>query len=220
MDSQFTSETLILKPDPVKQRIFVLGLPTILVIFLGFLLFAIFDDIQIGFLVVLAIGAVTYWFGFRYLRRMQKESLLELSSNGLALTLFGDTSFHAWRDLSRITLLENTWRDDHGKFPVHTYYLSARLLSSKDENPDHPTEESDADLLIPIDMYISHHRFSGRTEEQEAACKSAPDLANTLNAWRDFALDIEIAAIPTPIIQTETDKLSELARSLRSGLTS
>ncbi|WP_299478722.1 hypothetical protein [uncultured Roseibium sp.] len=111
-------------------------------------------------------------------------------------------------------------RDEHGELHVHSHYLSASFLSSLDEKPDNPTDEADADLLIPIDMYITHHRFSGRTEEQEAACKSAPDFANTLNAWRDFALNLEIAAIPTPIIQTETKKLSELARSLRSSLTS
>ncbi len=220
MDSQFTPETLILKPDPIKQRFLALGLPTAVYFLLGFLLLAIFDNIQFGFLFYLAIGAAIYWICFRLLRGMPQESCLELSREGLTLTLFGGTSFHAWRNLSRITLLENMSRDEHGELHVHSHYLSASFLSSLDEKPDNPTDEADADLLIPIDMYITHHRFSGRTEEQEAACKSAPDFANTLNAWRDFALNLEIAAIPTPIIQTETKKLSELARSLRSSLTS
>ena len=77
-----------------------------------------------------------------------------------------------------------------------------------------PLDPQKADLCIPIDRFLAHHRLARRTEAQEAACNSAKDFADTLNGWRDSALNIEIASIPTPVIKLEDGFGSGLEREL------
>jgi hypothetical protein len=103
---------------------------------------------------------------------------------------------------------------------AQSHFLALRILTSGTEDPDSPTPVPNADLLIPVDLYIAHHRYSGRTEKQEAACKSALDLANTVNAWRDFALNLEIAAVQTPVVQTENSVVPDLSLEIYTKLTS
>ncbi|MCK7612413.1 hypothetical protein [Roseibium sediminicola] len=215
-----SSNTLVLEPDPVKKRLVLLGLPTIAFVAIGAVMFAVFKDFRVGFMFYLAIGGVIYWSVFRYLKSTPQDSRLELGRDGLDLTLSGTVSFHKWESLSRITLVEQVSEDENGKLHAHSHFLALRFLTSDTENPDSPTQVSNADLLIPIDLYISHHRYSGRTEKQEAACKSALDLANTVNAWRDYALNLEIAAVQTPVVQTRNNVLPDLSLEIYAKLTS
>ncbi|ASP34868.1 hypothetical protein CHH27_17830 [Labrenzia sp. VG12] len=206
------SDTLLLAPDPIKERLHAFGLPTIFLFTIGVGLLHLVNGVKIGFMFYLLVGAVIYCFGFRLLRGIPAEGHLELTREGLTLIVDGNKRFHRWQDLSRVTLLEKTSQDENGREHVVSHFLAARRLNPDCMDPDGPTTEYVADFLVPIDLYITHHRFSGRTEKQEAACKSAPDLANTVNAWRDFALNLEIGAIPTPIVQTDNRNLRDLAR--------
>lgn len=215
-----TTETLILTPDPIKKRLLRFGIPLTVLFGLYALLFAIYKDFRPGFMFYLAIAAFIYWSIFRVLRASPQDSRLELKRDGIMLTLAGNKSFHKWTHLSRITLLEQISRDEHDKISVESHFLAARLSNTGSEEADRPTHENDADILLPIDLYISYHRYSGRTEKQEEACKSAPDLANTVNAWRDYALNLEIGAVPTPVVQTENKALSNLSQELNARLTS
>jgi len=214
-----SSETLLLKPDPVKKRLVLLGLPALAFVVTGAILFALFKDFRVGFMFYVAAGAVIFWSAHRFLQASPQASCLELGREGLGLTLSGTLSFHKWTNLSRITLVEKVSRDDRGNVHAQSHFLAIRFLTSSPKPADSPTHAPDADLLIPIDMYISHHRYSGRTKRQEAACRSALDLANTVNAWRDFALHLEIAAVPTPLVQTENSVLSDLSSKVYFKIT-
>jgi len=213
-----SSDTLVLEPDPVKKRLVLLGFPTIAFVATGAILVAVFKDFRVGFMFYLAIGAVLYWSIFRYLKTLPQDSRLELGRAGLGLTQSGTFSFHKWQSLSRVTLVEEVSEDKQGRLHARSHFLALRILTSGADDPDGPTQVSKADLLIPVDLYISHHRYSGRSEKQEAACKSALDLANTLNAWRDFALNLEIAAVQTPVVQTRNSVLPDLSLKIYSKL--
>jgi len=197
------AETLVLKPDPIKSRLIGVSLPAAVAMAIGFVLMAIVQEIQLGFFVYLGVAAGVFLVLVMLWRARPRKEHIELHRDGLVLVTGAGRSLHKWSGLSRITLLEKISRDEHGKISVGSHYLALRRLRSGKDDADAATDELRADTLIPIDLYISHHRYSGRSQAQEDACKSPRDLADTVNAWRDFALNLEIGAVPTPVVQKE-----------------
>lgn len=149
----------------------------------------------------------------------QLQTWIELDRNGLKLVDGQQVSHHDWKTLSRFTLLERV-SERSNNIKSSSHHLVARLVDPQNGNQDTDaeTDSVDADVCIPLDNYISYHRYSERSEDQQAACRSPLDFANTVNAWRDFALNIEIGSIPTPQIVSENDGPSELELKIYTKL--
>lgn len=206
---------LTLKPDVMKHRVTAFGYSLIGGFVIAFIPFFIFQSgqvpIGIFLLLVLIIAVVIFWF----MGEDPKDSYLELHRAGLRI-IDGDRQTHInWTDLSRFTLLELNDGRETGEYG-YSHQLIARVVQPGSEvfNLEDPVEPQDADLCIPIDGFIAHHRFTNRTKVQQEACSSAKAFANTVNRWRDFAMNIEIASISTPVIKMEEGFSSQLGRDL------
>jgi hypothetical protein len=198
------SEVLSLKPDVMKHRLNMFGYALIGGFVIGFIPFFVFPGSQIPplilLLLVLAISAIIYWF----LGEDPVDTHLELHQNGLKLFNGERQAFFNWVNLSRFTLLQVN--DDHEDSEFgYSHHLIARIIDPNTEITDReqPVEPQDADLRIPINKFIAHHRFTNRTEAQQAACSSPENFAGTMNRWRDLAMNIKTATIPTPVIKME-----------------
>ncbi|MHA7776129.1 hypothetical protein [Roseibium sp. M-1] len=198
-----SSEILVLAPDPIKNRLAGLSVPAAVALAVVFVLVAIFQSLELDPLFSFAAVAGFLAFLLMLWRARPRKGHIELHRDGLVLVTEAGRSMQKWSGLARITLLEELSRDTDGKKNIGSHYLALRRLRSGEDNPDEATDEVRADTLIPIDLYISQHRYSGRSQAQEEACKSPQDLADTVNAWRDFALNLEMGAVPTPVLQKE-----------------
>jgi|GEM_PF-3959351 len=203
------SEILVLKADPIKGRLNGIALPAVIATATAVVALAILHEFRFGIYAFIAVAAILGAFLVWLTTREQPEESIELRGDGLAVVTDRERHFFRWQDLSRFTLLEEVSRSADNKTKAGSQFLAARLLKpatgegASDVAPDAATGEREADLLIPIDPYISLQRHSGRIDRQEAACSSPRALADTVNAWRDLALDLEIGAVPTPFLQTE-----------------
>lgn len=213
-------ETLVLKPDPIKGRLGGIGLPAVIGTAIAAVVLVIVQEFRLGIFAYLAVAAILCAYLVWLMASERPDERIELRSDGLAVVTEKGRRFFRWRDLSRFTLLEEVSRSADDEIKARSHFLAARLVTSTMADassgaaPDAATSERNADLLIPIDVYISHHRYSGRSAKQEAACRSPEDLADTVNAWRDFALNLEIRAVPTPILQMESGSLASIVRKL------
>ncbi|WP_428643525.1 hypothetical protein [Roseibium sp.] len=214
------SDQLVLKPDPIKDRFARMKLPAAVLAGAAIILCAIFQAFHLGsvFYVLVIIAFCVLLVGLW--RSIPQNSYLELQRGGLNIVSEGVHSFHEWQDLSRITLMEEISVDAQEGTNGPSHYLTARVLGPDKADPDGVTNASDADVLIPIDSYISYRRYSDRTEVQENALKSPQDLADTLNRWRDFALNLEIGTVPTPFVQVEGSPMLDLSLKLYAKLSS
>jgi hypothetical protein len=209
-------EPLVLRPDPVKERLSGTVLPAVIGIAIATVVTVLLHEFGLGlyayFAVVILLGAFLLWL----MMSEQPDERIELHCDGLALITARGRHFHKWRDLSRFTLLEETSRDANGNMIAGSHYLAVRFLKpgKTETTPESVTSEHEADLLIPIDVYISQNRYSGRSGPQEAACKSPEDFADTVNRWRDHALNLEISSVLTPVVQTENNALAEISLML------
>ncbi|MBO6892122.1 MAG: hypothetical protein JJ866_09290 [Roseibium sp.] len=198
------SEVLVLRPDMMKHRMTVFGYSLIGGFIFAFIPFYVFQGSQIplGFFLVLVLCAslVIFWF----LGADPPQTHLELHRTGLRFVDGKRRTHLHWQQVSRFTLLELTDDGADSEFGV-SHQLLARVIDpgALDFDPEQPVEPGDADLRIPIDKFIAHHRFTNRTEEQQSACRSPEDFADTVNRWRDFAMNIELASIGTPLIKME-----------------
>jgi hypothetical protein len=198
------SDILILKPDVTKHRRNMFGYALIGGFVIAFIPFFVFPGSQIPplifLLLVLCVSAIIYWF----LGEDPMDSHLELHQNGLKIFNGERQASFSWVNLSRFTLLQvNDDRED-SEFG-YSHYLLARVIDLKTVNPnrEQPVEPQEADLRIPIDKFVAHHRFTNRSEAQQAACSSPENFADTVNRWRDLAMNIKTGTVPTPVIKME-----------------
>lgn len=207
------AKKLILKPDPIKVGLF----NALFCGALGLALAALFGAVGVSVVIsivvglVFAVGLLVVW------GRPQATSWLELSRDHLTVVSDMNHKTLPWKDISRFTLLQFE-TDERDNTRQDSYYVTARTIGPADD-ADMATSLETADLTLKIDAYISYHRYSGRTPDQEAACKSPQDFADTLNRWRDFALNLEIGAIPTPHVISKEDAPNDFALALYSKLT-
>ncbi|CTQ56678.1 hypothetical protein LP7551_05239 [Roseibium album] len=198
------SDILILKPDVTKHRRNMFGYALIGGFVIAFIPYFVFPGSHIPplifLLLVLCISAIIYWF----LGDDPVDTHLELHQTGLKVFNGDRQAFFYWVNLSRFTLLQVY--DDHEESEYgYSHHLIARVVDPNVVNTDReqPVEPQNADLRIPIDKLIAHYRFTNRSEAQQAACSSPENFADTVNRWRDFALNIKTGTVPTPLIKLE-----------------
>ncbi|WP_269585196.1 hypothetical protein [Roseibium sp. Sym1] len=210
-----SSKILVLRPDPIKagllNALFCCALAVALAAFLGIVFEGIPTVVPVMIGIAFAVGLFAFW------GRPKPDSWLELSREGLTVISAGKRAHMSWQSLSRFTLIRFE-SDEQDKTRQDYHYVAARTVAPADD-ADAATDPGTADLTLEIDGYISYHRYSGRSPEQEAACKSPQDFADTLNRWRDFALDLEIGAVPTPVVTTTEAGPGDLVLQIYSSLT-
>ncbi|MEM9635757.1 MAG: hypothetical protein AAGA50_30830 [Pseudomonadota bacterium] len=214
-----TDECLVLKPDAIKVRVVNAGVSALAGLALGLLLVAVlpnhFVSVAAACIVSFALAAMLFitW------GKPQLHTWIELDRKGLKLVDGQLVSNFGWRSLSRFTLLEQV-SEKSNNVTSSSHYLLARLIDPQSDtsDADFETDSGNADICIPLDSYISYHRYSDRSEDQQAACRSPLDFADTVNAWRDFALNIEIGTIPTPQFVSENAGPSDLELKIHAKL--
>ena len=138
------SDKLILKPDPIRDRLGILGTPLVIYGVVGLLIYAALNNFRFGFMFYLALGAVFYLHMFQLLRNLPQSGHLELRHDGIKIVQGQDLAFQNWRDLSRFTLLEKVSRDENDRLHPVAHYLTARLLGPEKADANAATNETDA----------------------------------------------------------------------------
>ncbi|WP_421980075.1 hypothetical protein [Roseibium sp.] len=207
---------LILRPDLAKLYLWAIGESAVAGAAVSGVVYMLLGQLELNFFVYLAIGIAVGAIVLFTLRRPRADTFIELSREAIRLVEGHEEQVHAWQDVSRFTLQEGIVKDRRGQEHIRRHYLAARLLdgNSTDQDRDAPVQPGESGLLFPVDKYISNHRYSDRNEDAEAACSSPERFAETVNAWRDFALDLEIGSVPTPTVQVDDDRATEFMQKI------
>lgn len=209
-------DKLILRPDPAKLYLVAIGESAVVGVVAAGVAYLLLGQLAPSFFAVPAIGIAVGLLVFFKLRLPTDHTFVELNRKAIRFVEPQQEQVIAWSDISRFTLQEGIVEDRQGRKRVARHYLAARILGAGNpaQDKDEPTQSGSEDLRISIDKYISNHRYSKRGADEEAACSSPERFADTVNAWRDFALNIEIGGIPTPKVQVDDNHVTEFMQKI------